>query len=328
MAKNKKVLVLFCGGTIVMEEKRDGSLAVPDSKDSAIDILRNIEPRLTTIADYDIEFIANIDSTNITPADWDCLLLKIKENYRNYDGFVIIHGTDTMAYTAAALSLTIRNLGKPLILTGSQIPGSKIESDAKRNLINAFKVATLDISGVFIVFDQRIILGSKATKASESRLDAFQTVNGEDAGEINIDIHIKSWVPRRKKKLHDIQVSPGFEPDIFIYTLSPGCDPGDLKFLLHNKKIKGIIIRAYGTGNIPYGFEGFFRKARAKKIPVVVTSQCLHGKTLMPLYEVGRKALALGAIEGQEQSLENLAVKLMWGLRHQPDRIEEIIKEK
>ncbi len=327
MAKNKKVLVLFCGGTIVMEERFDGSLAVPDSQDSAIEILRNIEPRLTTIADYDIEFIANLDSTNISPADWDRILFKIKENYRSYDGFVITHGTDTMAYTAAALSLAIKNLGKPVVLTGSQIPGGKLESDAKRNLINAFKVATMDVSGVFVVFDERIILGSKATKASESRLDAFQTVNGEDAGEINIDIKIKSWVTKRKKRLHDIQVSPGFEPDIFIYTISPGCDPGDLEFLLHNKKIKGIIIRAYGTGNIPYGFEGFFRKAKAKKLPVIVTSQCLHGKTLMRLYEVGRKALALGAIEGHEQSLENLTVKLMWGLRHQPDRIKEIINK-
>ncbi|NPV82554.1 MAG: hypothetical protein HPY46_03080, partial [Candidatus Aminicenantes bacterium] len=98
-------------------------------------------------------------------------------------------------------------------------------------------------------------------------------------------------------------------------------------FLLSNKKIKGMIIRAYGTGNIPYGFERFFKKARAKKLPVVVASQCLHGKTLMHLYDVGRKVLELGAIEGREQSLENLAVKLMWGLRHGPHRIEEIIKE-
>lgn len=327
MARKQKVLVLFCGGTIVMEERPDGSLAVPDSKDSAIKILRDVEPRLSTIAEYDIEFIANIDSTNITPADWDRILQCLKKHYKNYDGFVITHGTDTMAYTAAALSIAIKGLGKPIVLTGSQIPGGRIESDAKRNLINAFKLATMDLSGVFIVFDERIILGSQATKASESRLDAFQTVNGEDAGEINIEINIKSWVPKRNTKPHHIQVRPGFEPDIFVYTLTPGCDPGDLEFLLNNKKIKGIIIRAYGTGNIPYGFERFFKKARAKKLPVVVASQCLHGKTLMHLYDVGRKVLELGAIEGREQSLENLAVKLMWGLKHEPDRIEEIIRE-
>ncbi len=327
MARKQKVLVLFCGGTIVMEERPDGSLAVPDSKDSAIKILREVEPRLSGIAPYDIEFIANIDSTNITPADWDRILLCLKKYYKNYDGFVITHGTDTMAYTAAALSLAIKGLGKPVVLTGSQIPGSRLESDARRNLINAFRVATMDLSGVFVVFDERIILGSRATKASESRLDAFQTVNGEDAGEINIDIKIKSWVRRRNNKPHNIQVRPGFEPDIFVYTLTPGCDPGDLEFLLSNKKIKGIIIRAYGTGNIPYGFERFFKKARAKKLPVVVASQCLHGKTLMPLYDLGRKALSLGVIEGHGQSLEILTAKLMWALRHAPDRIKKIIDE-
>lgn len=325
MKNRKRVLVLFCGGTIVMEEKPDGSLAVPEDKDSAIEILKNCEPKLATIADYDIEFIANIDSTNIVPPDWDKILLKIKEKYGDYDGFVITHGTDTMAYTAAALSVAITGLGKPVVLTGSQIPGGRIESDARRNLVNAFRLATMDVAGVFIVFDERIILGSRATKASESKLDAFQSVNSEDAGEITIDIRIKDWVKKRIKEPHDITVRLGFEPNIFIYTLSPGCDPSHLESLLENEKIKGIIIRAYGTGNIPYGFEVFFKKASLRKLPVIVTSQCLHGKTLMHLYEVGRKALELGAIEGHEQSLEILCAKLMWGLRHCPDRIEELI---
>lgn len=321
----KKVLVIFCGGTIVMEEKEDGSLNVPENKDTAIEILKNIEPRLTQIGDYDIEFIANIDSTNITPAEWDRILYAIKKNYKSYDGFVITHGTDTMAYTASALSIAIKGLGKPIVLTGAQIPGSKMESDARRNLVNAFRVAVMDISGVFIVFDERIILGSRATKASESRLDAFQSVNGEDAGEIKIEIKIKEWVKKRVKEEHDIEVEPGFESDIFVYTLSPGCDPSDLEFLLQNQKIKGIVIRGYGTGNIPYGFEGFFRKAREKGLPVIVTSQCLHGKTMMSVYDVGKRILELGGIEGYDQSLETLCVKLMWALRHCPDKVKEVI---
>ncbi len=325
MEDKKKVLVLFCGGTIVMEEKQNGSLAVPESLDSAISILKNVEPRLDSIADYDSEFIANIDSTNITPSDWDKILYQIKENYQNYDGFVITHGTDTMAYTASALSLAIKGLGKPVVLTGSQIPGEKIESDARRNLVNAFRVAIMDISGVFIVFDERIILGSRASKASESKLDAFQSINCEDAGEISIEIKIKDWVKTRAQEPHKIEIRPGFESNIFVYTLSPGCAPQDLEFLLNNQEIKGIVIRAYGTGNIPYGFETFFRKARERNLPVIVTSQCLHGKTLMHLYEVGRKALQSGAIEGHEESLETLCVKLMWGLRHFPDQIESLI---
>ncbi|MGQ9619350.1 MAG: asparaginase [Candidatus Aminicenantia bacterium] len=323
--EKKKVLVLFCGGTIVMKEKEDGSLAVPNDRDSALWILKSIEPRLSTIAEYDIEFIANIDSTNIKPSEWDNILYTIKENYSKYDGFVITHGTDTMAYTASALSIAIENLGKPVVLTGSQIPGIGIESDARRNLVNAFKVATMDISGVFIVFDERIISGGRATKASESKLDAFLSNNGEDAGEIKIEIKIKDWVKKRIKEPHEIKIFPGFEPDIFVYTLTPGCDPSDLEFLLQNEKIKGIIIRAYGTGNVPYDFENFFKKAKKRKLPVIVTSQCLHGRTLMDVYDVGRKALESGVIEGYDQSLEVLCVKLMWALRHSPENIAGVV---
>lgn len=319
--------MLFCGGTIVMEEKGDGSLAVPGSEDSAVKTLREVEPKLSAIADYNIEFIANIDSTNITPADWDRILLCLKENYRRYDGFVLTHGTDTMAYTAAALSVSIKGLGKPIVLTGSQIPAIKIESDARRNLVNAFRVATMPYSGVFIVFDRRIISGSRATKASESSLDAFRSVNGDDAGEISVDIRMKSQVKKRITEPHDIEINPGFESNIFIHTLSPGCDPADLEFLLDREHIKGIIIRAYGTGNLPCGFDNFFRKARARNLPVIITSQCLYGRTLMNMYEVGRRALEMGVIEGGAQSLEILCAKLMWALRHAPGEIERIIRE-
>ena len=324
----KKVLLLFCGGTIVMEERADGSLNVPADRESAIEILTSIEPKLSSIAPYDIEFIANLDSTNLVPADWDKLLAAIKKHYQHYAGFVITHGTDTMAYTAAALNLTLRGLGKPVVLTGSQIPGNKIESDARRNLVNAFRLATMDAAGVFVVFDEKVIHGGRVTKASESRLDAFQSVNSDNAGEISLELRLAEWVRPRNSQPHDIEILPGFEPDIFVYTLTPGCDPTDLIFLLKNEKIRGIILRAYGTGNIPFGFEEFFRKARERGLPVVVTSQCLHGKTYMSLYEVGRRALDLGAIEGYDQSLETLVVKLMWALRHTPhlNEIKEIIQ--
>ncbi len=109
-------------------------------------------------------------------------------------------------------------------------------------------------------------------------------------------------------------MQPGFEPDIVVYTLTPGCDPRDLSFLLQNERIKGLIIRAYGAGNLPYDFGAFLDQARRKRLPVVVTSQCLHGVTMMSGYDVGGSALERGAIEGYGQSLEMLAVKLMWAL--------------
>jgi L-asparaginase len=313
--EKKKVLILFCGGTIIMKEGKGGTLIAPSRKE-AIANLRAIEARLATIADFDIRFVESIDSANMTPADWDRILAELEAGYDAYDGFVITHGTDTMAYTASALSLAIKNLGKPVVLTGSQIPGSRLETDARRNLVNAMKLATMNVSGVFVVFDERVILGGRASKASESRLDAFTSVNAQDAGEIRADIRLNPALPPRR--FDKAAFFPGFEPDIVVRTLTPGCDPDDLVFLLQNKRIKGIVIEAYGTGNLPYDFDTFFRRAREEKVPVVVTSQCLHGVTRMKGYDVGEKALRLGAIEGYDQSLEMLAVKLMWALKHYP----------
>ncbi len=310
---NKKILILFCGGTIIMKENDNGVLDAPE-KNEAIDILLNLEPKLNTIADLTIDFIANIDSTNITPVIWDRICAEIYKNYAKYDGFVITHGTDTMAYTAAALSLGLQSLGKPVVLTGSQIPGCELNTDARRNIVNALKLAVMDVSGVFLVFDERIISGMRATKASESKLDAFKTVNYPDIGEIKINIKLKSSVHRRHNKLPVLKT--GFNSDIFIYKLAPGCDPEDLEYLLNNDRIKGIIIEAFGTGNIPDNFSAFFTEANRKKIPVIVTSQCLHGMTMMKSYAVGQKALELGVIEGYDQSIETLAVKLMWALEH------------
>ena len=319
----KKICVLFCGGTIVMKEGRDGALSVPPRRE-AVSILRRIEPKLPLVAPYDIRYVANIDSTNMHPRDWDRILEAIGELYSQYDGFVITHGTDTMAYTAAALSVGLRGLGKPVVLTGSQVPGPRIESDARANLVNAFRLAVKDVAGVFVVFDERILLGGRATKASESRLDAFTTVNADDIGEVRLGLQMRHGT--RGRGWGTLRVRPGFDPDIFTCTLTPGVDPSDFLLLLEGGLIRGFVLQGYGTGNIPFNFEPVFVKARERRVPVVVTSQCLEGRTLMRSYAVGRRALELGVIEGYDQSLEMLAVKLMWALKRYPyGRIASVI---
>jgi L-asparaginase len=317
----KRVLVLFCGGTIIMKKSRGGYLEVP-ARAEAVRILRGIEPRLGEIADFRIRYVENIDSTNMTPRNWDRIIGEIGRAYGANDGFVVTHGTDTMAYTAAALSLGLGRLGKPVVLTGSQIPGWEIDTDARRNLVNAMKLAVRDLAGVYVVFDERVIKGSRASKASESKLDAFTSVNVPDAGEIRVGIRLDRALPRRRTG--PLELRPGFSPDVFVTTLTPGADPGDLVFLLDDRRIRGIVIQAYGTGNVPYEFDGFFRLARKNRVPVVVTSQCLHGMTLMRSYDVGRRALKQGVIEGYDQSLEMLTVKLMWALERYPyEKIRE-----
>lgn len=146
-----RVLLLFCGGTLIMRENaEDGSLVV-NEKDDAIKMLLEMEPKLQKeVATLSVEFIDNIDSSNMSPQIWDRLGQVIFDNYEKYDGFVITHGTDTMAYTSSALSFVLQDLGRPVVITGAQIPGARIETDARRNFVNAVRIATLDRAGTLI----------------------------------------------------------------------------------------------------------------------------------------------------------------------------------
>lgn len=310
----KKILVLFCGGTIVMVKTKEGILDMGE-KDKAVASLLNLEPRISEIADLDIEYIDNIDSTNITVAHWDRIAQSIAKKYDDYDGFVITHGTNTMAYTASALSFALQDLGKPVVLTGAQIPGDQIETDARRNFVNAVRVATLDLAGVCVVFDEEIILGTRASKVSESRLDAFETVNWDDLGEIRIDIRLSDEAKKRHNRLLNLQ--KGFEDNIAVITLFPQMNPIALRDAIH-KKIKGVILRGYGAGGISYAYLDILEELKKRKIPVVVSTQCMEGSTLMHMDDVGVKALKAGVIQAHDMSIECAITKLMWAIKHAP----------
>ncbi len=308
---DKKVIVLFCGGTLVMEEDERGSLLTP-ALDRAIENLLNIEDRLGELADIEVEYIDNIDSSNIRPEHWDRVAEVIAKRYDDCDGFVVTHGTDTMAYTASALSFVLRGLGKPVVLTGSQIPGTRIDSDARRNFVNAVRVATMDLSGVFVVFDRKIILGARATKLSESRLDAFVAVNRGVVGDIRVDVRLAEHNPRRAGPL-DLQ--KGFEENVAVVTLTPGMPPGILTNIVESG-VRGLVLRGFGTGNVAYHYHDAVERAAELDIPVVVTTQCVQGATMMHLYDLGAKLLEFGAIQAYDMSLEATVTKLMWALRH------------
>ncbi|MBN2009150.1 asparaginase [candidate division KSB1 bacterium] len=318
-----KLLILFCGGTLVMEQDRDGVLVAPPHE-RAVRNLLTIEPKLSQVAELAVTYIDNIDSTNINPSHWDKIARTISEEYNKYDGFIITHGTDTMAYTSSALSFALQNIGKPVILTGSQIPGSKIETDARRNLINAVRVATHDIAGVMIVFYERIIWGTRASKVSESKLNAFQSLNWDLLGEIRIDIRFSDNHFRR----HDgkLNLQTGYEQNIAVATFVPGTPTRVLLQLLESG-IKGLVLRGYGSGNVGYEYLDVLREAGKQNIPVVVNTQCMEGATLMHLYDVGKKALDLGVIQGFDMGIETCVTKLMWALKHADgvDAVREIM---
>lgn len=318
----KKVLILFCGGTIVMVKTKEGILDMGE-KDKAVQSLLNLEPKINDIADISVEYIDNIDSTNITAAHWDRIAKTIGDKYNDYDGFVITHGTNTLAYTASALSFVLQNLGKPVVLTGSQIPGNQIETDARRNFVNAIRVATMDLAAVCIVFDEEIILGARACKVSESKLDAFETINWDDLGEIRIDIRLsEEHRPRHNRPLN---LQTGFEDNIAVITLFPQMNPITLKESIH-KKVKGVILRGYGAGGISYAYLEILEELKKRKVPVVVSTQCLEGATYMHMDDVGTKALKAGVIQAHDMSIECTITKLMWALKRAPyESVKEIM---
>jgi len=234
--------------------------------------------------------------------------------------FFSIHSSAFFQYTASALSWVLGDLGKPVCITGAQIPGGRIETDARRNFVNAVRVATLSKAGVMLLFDSDIILGARSHKMSESKLDAFTPINWANHGEVRIDVRFSDEAKDRHHR--PLQYRPGFETNIAVFTLFPGFPAKDIEAAI-SWGVKGIILRGYGSGNISYKYLDAVKLAKVNKIPVLVNSQCLEGVTLMHLYDVGKQALDNGVIQGYDMSMECLITKLMWTLKH-ADNYEQI----
>lgn len=273
-------------------------------------ILLEKVPHLTKIAQISVTEITNIDSTNIDHHVWTKLAHVIKDNYSAYDGFVVTHGTDTMAYSACALSFALGKLSKPVIFTGSQKPIDDIPTDAVNNLINAVIIAVYDVAGVYIVFGSKILRGNRATKMSESSLDAFDSPMIAPIGEISLQPRLSELYKKGKKAANGISLKADFKPDVISIILTPGLNVGYLEKLTDSSK--GIILSAFGPGNIPDKLLPFLIKAKKWNIPVIIISQCRKGITQMQLYEVGSKALRYGAIPGNDMTIEAAVTKLMW----------------
>jgi L-asparaginase len=314
MSDKPKVLLVTTGGTVAMQRNPDRSL----SPYANADILVNRIPELSHIADIDLLAVANIDSSNLQPGLWLTLGRAIHQQMNDYDGFVVTHGTDTLCYTAAALSFFIQELPKPVIITGAQLPLDDVGSDSRMNLINAFRVAISDIAEVAVIFGSQIIRGTRAKKTSAFDLQAITSVNAVPLGSIGLFIKFSSWKKSRSRR------KPLFQPFLndnvaFVY-IYPGFKPEILEHLAATHA--GIVLAGFGAGNIPTQHKSLIpaiHSAREKNVPVVVCTQCIVGSTEMELYQVGRKALDAGAIPGMDMTPETSLVKLMWVLGQTSD---------
>lgn len=303
-----RIAVLYVGGSIGMiRNRKTGRI---DPIESLVEIHRFIPDAQRDVI-LDFHSIANLGSSEVTPQHWVAIAKTIEKIYDSVEGVVVIHGTNTMAYTAAALSFALQNLGKPVILTGSLMPIDDIGSDARMNLINAIRAAELDIAEVCIALGPRILRGSRAKKADQSILETFDSPRFPALAEFNTSTVLHPWRTVRRKRT--LVAKPDFDSNIASITLHPGMPIAYFDALLAAKP-HGIVLRAYGLGMLPEHLFPWIRTATKMNIPVVITSQLLRGSIDLHLYRKQLTLEELGVISGMDMTYECAVVKLMWAL--------------
>ncbi|XOV93667.1 MAG: asparaginase [Bacteroidota bacterium] len=311
------VLIIYTGGTFGMAYDKDGALA-PFNFGRVIEMipeLKGLELRLTVIS-----FPEARDSANIDYTDWDNIAYIIYENYSQYDGFVILHGTDTMSYTASALSYMLKNLNKPIILTGAQIPIGYIRSDARENLLTALEIAIAKENGVPIVnevcvyFNLVLLRGNRSSKIRSSTFAAFQSPNYPVLAESGINIEYNhSYMVAHDPKAK-LKIQRGFDQNVIILKIFPSISETVVSSILNSKNLKGVVLETFGSGNT-MNFPWFLKcieKALKKGIIIFNVSQCAGGEVVQGRYETSKRLKQLGVLGGGDITTEAAVTKLMF----------------
>ena len=319
MAERKKVLMICTGGTIGMlhsVENNPNSPLVPASWDK----LKMHSPALEELA-FDVETCEMdlIDSSDMNPEYWIDIARTIRDAYDDYVGFVVLHGTDTMAYTATALSFLFENLGKPVIVTGSQLPLAKPRSDAAQNLVTALMFAASDgdiptIPEVCILFNNRLLRGNRSRKVSSTKFEGFDSPNFGRLAEIGEHIKVNTKLVR-KIPLKEFFVNEFLTPYVMIFDIFPGISPEILRSYFSIERLKGVVMRTYGTGNAPTNSEFLSEIDKAineKGITVINITQCTQGMVEMGLYDASVGLSRIGVISGVDMTSEAALVKMMF----------------
>lgn len=305
---SKRVLILNTGGTLGMRPREPERTLAPDEFGPTL--LEHV-PELSELADIETRTVFNIDSTDMSPRHWKALAGEIVALRSEYDGVVITHGTDAMAYTASALSFLLRGLDFPVILTGSQRPLADARSDGRGNLVAAVDLAVRDIPEVAIYFHGILLRGNRATKTSTFAYGAFESPNLQPLAEVGT----------RVKLMHPALRQPGpfrlegdLDPSVAVFWMVPGQDAAALKALLASE-VKAVLLIACGVGNLPVGeplLAQAIEEATARGQIVAVGSQSAHGQVDLGAYVGGRLANELGTVGTADMTIEAATVKLMY----------------
>ncbi|MCD6067670.1 MAG: asparaginase [Bacteroidetes bacterium] len=312
-----KVLLIYTGGTIgMMQNPETGALKPFDFRFLTKEVpeLKRLNVKLESVA-----FKKPIDSSNMHPKVWIEMAEIIEKNYNKFDGFVILHGSDTMAYTASALSFMLENLSKPVILTGSQLPIGIIRTDGKENLITAIEIAAAKknnkpiVPEVAIYFEYELFRGNRTLKYNSAHFDAFKSPNYPALAEAGVTIEYKeNYIQKAAKKT--LIVHKNLENDIAVLALFPGISKKITTSILNSKGIKAVILQTFGAGNASTEkwFIDELRNAIKKGIVVFNVTQCLEGRVIQGKYETSSQLKQIGVIGGEDITTEAAITKLMF----------------
>jgi L-asparaginase len=312
MGQRKRVYVAYTGGTIGMARSQRGYTPAPGSLQeqmAAMPELAHASMPEVTVNEYE----PLLDSSNMTPAQWVKIANDIASNYANYDGFVVLHGTDTMAYTSSALPFMLRGLGKPVIVTGSQIPLCEVRNDARENLITSLLIASsYSIPEVCLYFGGKLLRGCRAVKVSADGFAAFDSPNYPHLGTAGIDIEINWNYVRSADASEKLAVEEFGSPVVSALRLFPGISPELVRNVLR-PPLQGLVLEAYGVGNGPdqdAEFLATLEEATRRGVVIVDCTQCLEGAVNLAEYATGSALARAGVVSGYDMTAEAALTKL------------------
>jgi len=317
-AKIPNILLIYTGGTIGM---------IKDYKTNALkafdfDQIKKKIPELNLLECiiHTVSFENPIDSSNMSPYFWVKIAKIIENHYEETDGFVVLSGTDTMSYTASAISFMFENLNKPIIFTGSQLPIGDLRTDAKENLITAIQIAATRENGfpkigeVGLYFEYKLYRANRTTKVSAEQFEAFHSPNFPQLGESGVHLYFNDNVLKKVGKKNELILRENFDADIIILKIFPGISEQAVRSILEIPNLKGVILETYGAGNAPTlsWFKDLIKKAIAKKIHIVNVSQCISGSVMLGHYETSNHLKEIGIINGKDITTESAVAKLKY----------------